>query len=89
MIYIIENYIDDITPQSSESPDTAMTPTPGHDVAPSSGDVVMASLPDIDPSSQASERTNNTYNTILDVTQNKRKKEREAEEDLCYAHVGC
>ena len=51
MIYIIENYIDDITPQSSESPDTAMAPTPGHDVAPSSEDVVMASIPDIAPNS--------------------------------------
>ena len=76
MIYIIENYIDDITPQSSESPDTAMEPTPGHDVAPSSEDVVMAYLPDIAPSSQASEPADNTYNTILNVTQKKRKKEK-------------
>ena len=78
VIYIIENYIDDITPHSSESPDTAMAPTPGHDVAPSSENVVMTSLPDNDfaPSTQASEPADNTYNTILNVTQKKRKKEK-------------
>ena len=58
--------------------DTAMAPTPGHDVAPSSEDVVMTSLPDHDvaPSTQASEPADNTYNTILNVTQKKRKKEK-------------
>ena len=76
MIYIIENYIDDITQQSSESPDTAMAPTPGHDVVPSSEDVVMVSLTVIAPNSQASEPADNTYNTILNVTQKKRKKEK-------------
>ena len=72
------NYIDDINPQSSESPDTAMAPTPAHDVAPSSEHVVMASLPDHDlaPSSQASESADNTYNTILNVTPKKRNKEK-------------
>ena len=42
------NDIDDITPPSSESPDTAMAPTPGHDVAPSSENVVIAPIPDND-----------------------------------------
>ena len=90
------NDIDYIIPQSSESPDTAMAPIPGHDVAPSSeniviapipdndlapnsDDVAMASIPDHDlaPSSQASEPADNTYNKIINVTQKKRKKERE------------
>ena len=82
------NDIDDITPPSSESPDTAMVPTPGHDFAPNSEGVVIASIPDNirDPSSQASEPADNTYNKF-NVTQ--RKNEREAEENLCHAHMGC
>ena len=82
------NDIDDITPPTSESPDTAMVPTPGHDFAPNSEGVVIASIPDNirAPSSQASEPADNTYNKF-NVTQ--RKNEREAEENLCHAHMGC
>ena len=48
------NDIDDITPPSSESPDTAMAPTPGHNVAPSSEDGVISPIPgnDFDPNSE-------------------------------------
>ena len=39
------NDIDEITPPNIESPDTAMAPTPGYDVAPSGEYVVIAPLP--------------------------------------------
>ena len=53
-----------------------MAPTLGHNVAPSSEDVVMAFHPDIASSSQVSEPADNTYNIILNVTQKKRKKKK-------------